>query len=136
MRTSAADPFFDTNVVLCLFGAQTAKAERAEAMLAQGAMISVQVLDEVVAIARRNMHMSWNEVRDVTGQLRAACRVAPLTLQMHDEAVRVAEETGYSIHDSMIVAAALASGCSKLYSEDLQHGRTIDGRLTIMNPFV
>lgn len=130
-----ADRFFDTNVVLYLFGAETAKAERAEALLVQGAMISVQVLNEVVAVARPKMGMSWREVRDVAGQLRAACHVTPLTLEMHDDAVRIAEAAGYSIHDAMIVAAALASGCGTLYSEDLQHGRTIDGRLAIVNPF-
>ena len=36
----------------------------------------------------------------------------------------------------LIIAAALESECRILYSEDLQSGRTIDGRLTIRNPFV
>ncbi|WP_153232350.1 PIN domain-containing protein [Methylotetracoccus oryzae] len=37
---------------------------------------------------------------------------------------------------SLIVAAALDAGCITLYSEDMQHGQAIDGRLTIANPFV
>jgi predicted nucleic acid-binding protein len=42
---------------------------------------------------------------------------------------------GYSIWDSLIVAAALQSRAKILYSEDLHHGQVIDGRLTIINPF-
>lgn len=34
-----------------------------------------------------------------------------------------------------VIAAALASGCTVLYSEDMQHGQLIDGTLTIVNPF-
>ena len=131
----AGKAFFDTNVVLYLFAAEPAKAGRAEALIAEGGTISVQVLNEVVAVARRKMGMSWFEVREITGTLRAACRVAPLTVDMHDCAVRIAEDVGYSIHDAMIVAAALASGCTTVYSEDLQHLRTIDGRVSIVNPF-
>ena len=37
--------------------------------------------------------------------------------------------------DSLIVRTALASGCSVLYTEDMQHGRRFDG-LQIVNPFV
>jgi predicted nucleic acid-binding protein len=39
-----------------------------------------------------------------------------------------------SFWDSLIIEAALASGATRLYSEDLQHGRAIDG-LKIENPF-
>jgi predicted nucleic acid-binding protein len=37
--------------------------------------------------------------------------------------------------DSLIVASALESQCSILYTEDLQHGQVIDQVLTIVNPF-
>jgi predicted nucleic acid-binding protein len=42
---------------------------------------------------------------------------------------------GFSHYDSLIVATALSINCSVLYSEDLQHGQVVDGRLTIVNPF-
>ena len=38
-------------------------------------------------------------------------------------------------YDSMIVASALEGRCETLYSEDLQHGREIDG-MRIENPFL
>ena len=56
---SAADAFFDTNVVLYLFSADAAKADRAEALLAAGGLISVQVLNEFAAVARHKLGMTW-----------------------------------------------------------------------------
>jgi predicted nucleic acid-binding protein len=41
----------------------------------------------------------------------------------------------YAHYDSQIIAAALAAGCTVLYSEDMQHGQLIDGTLSIVNPF-
>jgi len=39
-----------------------------------------------------------------------------------------------SFYDSLIVAAALSAGCTRILSEDLQNGQRIEG-LTIENPF-
>jgi predicted nucleic acid-binding protein len=40
----------------------------------------------------------------------------------------------YSFYDSLIIAAALEDGCTRLLSEDLQHGQRIEG-MVITNPF-
>ena len=131
----ATDAFFDTNVVLYLLSADAAKADRTEELLARGGTISVQVLNELVAVAHRKLRMPWQAVTDVTAVLRSVCAVVPLTLETHDRGVAIAGETGLSFGDSMIVASALGAGSSLLYSEDMQDGRVIDGRLTIRNPF-
>jgi predicted nucleic acid-binding protein len=41
----------------------------------------------------------------------------------------------FSLWDALVVRAAIRSGCSILYSEDLQHGRRVEG-LEIVNPFL
>lgn len=41
----------------------------------------------------------------------------------------------FSFYDSLIVAAALEAGCTRLLTEDLQHGQQIE-TLTIENPFL
>jgi len=40
-----------------------------------------------------------------------------------------------SFYDALIVAAALETQCQFLYSEDLQAGQEIEGKLKIINPF-
>ena len=62
------EDFFDTNVVLYLLSADTAKADRAEELLARGGTISVQVLNEFVAVASRKLRMSWIEMRESAGR--------------------------------------------------------------------
>jgi predicted nucleic acid-binding protein len=37
--------------------------------------------------------------------------------------------------DLLIVATAIESGCSILYSEDMQHNQNIENKLVIINPF-
>ena len=97
--------------------------------------LSVQVLNEFVAVARRKLDKSWEEVRRALDILRVFCpEPVPLTVETHERAVHIAERYGYSIFDSLIIAAALHIGASTLYSEDMRDGRAIDG-LTIRNPF-
>ena len=131
----AGDDFFDTNVLLYLLSADAAKADRAEALIALGGTVSVQVLNEFVAVAGRKLRLSWAEIREVLAQIRAVCTVVPITVETHERAVRICERYGLSIYDALIVAAALIAGCKTLHSEDMQHGQVIDRQLTIRNPF-
>lgn len=59
---------------------------------------------------------------------------AALTIQMHDRAREIAIKYGYGFYDALVIAAALLTGCTLLYSEDMQSGQRIE-KLTIRNPF-
>ena len=131
---SAVEIFFDTNVLLYLLSGDAAKADRAEQLLAGRGVISVQVLNEVAAVAAGKFAMEIAEIRTILAAIRAACTVKPLDVATHDLGLEIAERNRYSIYDSMLLAAAIRAECSIFYSEDLQHGQTIDG-LTIVNPF-
>jgi predicted nucleic acid-binding protein len=127
--------FFDTNILLYLLSKDEAKADRAEELLSNGAVISVQVLNEFAAVASRKVGLSWNEIKDILGPIRAVCEIEPLTLEIHDRAIEIAARYGFSFFDAMIVASALHAECKILYSEDLQHNQLIANRLRIRNPF-
>ena len=60
-------PFFDTNVVLYAFRQDDTRGQMAETLLAAGGALSVQVLNEFVAVARRKLDKSWEEVRHALG---------------------------------------------------------------------
>jgi len=128
-------PFLDTNVVLYAFRQDDARSQVAENLLAAGGTLSVQVLTEFVSVARRKLNKSWKEIRGSLAVLLVFCpEPVPLTAETHERAVQIAERYGYSIFDSLIIAAALDSGATTLYSEDMRDGQKIDG-LTIRNPF-
>jgi predicted nucleic acid-binding protein len=123
-------------VLVYLLAADATKANRAEEVLSGGGRISVQVLNESATVALRKFEMSFAETREVLDVVRSMCAVAPLTVQTHDCGVAIWERYCFAICDSVIIASALLADCRILLSGDLQHGETIDGMLTIHNPFV
>ena len=132
---SAVDAFFDTSVLLYLLSSDAAKSDRVETLLADRGTISVQVLNEFAAVAIRKLKMPLPEVREVLDTIRAVCDVEPVTVETHDRALAIVERYGFSLYDSLLIAAALIAGSKVLYSEDLQHGQLIDRRLRVVNPF-
>jgi predicted nucleic acid-binding protein len=127
--------FLDTNVLIYLLSADAKKANQAEAIVHQGGLISVQVLNELANVARRKLDMPWREVNEVLGLIRSLCSVEPLTVESHDTGRRVAERYKLSVYDAMIVASALLAGCDILYSEDMHDGLLVEEQLRIINPF-
>jgi predicted nucleic acid-binding protein len=131
---SDAEGFLDTNVLLYVLTDERSKAERALSLVEAGAVISVQVLNEFASVATRKSGLPMREVRDVLATIRQLCPVVPLTVEIHDLGLELAERYRLSIYDAMIVAAALGAGCRTLFTEDLNDGQAIEG-LTIRNPF-
>lgn len=128
--------FFDTNVLIYALAEGDPRGEKAEELLAGGGMLSVQILNEFTAVARRKMAMSWSEIADAVEAILGLCPdPLPVTLQTHQAARRIAESYQYSIYDSLVIAAAIECECAVLYSEGLRNGQTIDGRVTVRNPF-
>lgn len=130
-----AKPFLDTNVLIYAFASNDPRGPKAEAVLAGGGTVSVQVLNEFVAVCRRKLRVDWpvitralGVIRDLTGE------PLPLTVATHERALALAQQHGLAIYDSLIIASAELAGCKLLYSEDLQHGRNF-GSLLVRNPF-
>jgi predicted nucleic acid-binding protein len=126
--------FFDTNVLVYLASGDATKADRAEAALATGGAISVQVLNELTNVARRKMQMSWTDTHAFLNTLRSLLTVHPLTVATHETGLALAERYCFSPYDAMIVASALHAGCDTLWSEDMQHGMALEG-LRVVDPF-
>jgi predicted nucleic acid-binding protein len=132
---SGAESFFDTSVLLYLLSDDPIKADRVENLLSARGVIGIQVLNEFAAVALRKLRMPLIEVREILDTIRRVCDVEPITIETHDRGLAVCERYGFSLYDSMLVAAALISGVGILYSKDLQHGQVIDDQLRVTNPF-
>jgi predicted nucleic acid-binding protein len=127
--------FFDTNILIDAVSDADARAALAQRLIAGGGHISVQVLNEFAAVARRKLKKSWAEISVALEDIRSLCEPAgPLTISIHEAAVKIAAKYGYNIYDALILAAAIDAGCDTLYSEDMQDGQKI-GTITIRNPF-
>ena len=129
--------FFDTNILVYVVGQKDERTSKAEALVANGGVISVQVLNELASVSRRKLGLSWEDVGDALAALRVLCpSPTPLTTDTHDAGLRIAAKYGFPFYDALIAAAALEAECTTLYSEDFQDGQVIEDRLTVRNPFV
>lgn len=126
--------FFDTNVVLYLLSADAHKANAAEALLALGGWVSVQVLNEAASVCRRKLKLPWAEVHELLAAVKACCDVVPLSLAAHEQALHLAERYRLSLYDALICASAQELGAEVLFTEDLQDGLIL-GQVRVRNPF-
>jgi predicted nucleic acid-binding protein len=131
-----ARAFFDTNVLIYSVAESDPRSDVAEALLANGGVVSAHVLNEFVAVARRKLGMSWSDVTEALDAIRTLCpSPVSITVETHHAALRIAQQYGYHIYDALVAAAALEAKCDALYTEDMQNGQVIDNQLTIRNPF-
>lgn len=142
---TASEPgksFFDTNVLVYLFAPDAPeKRSRARQILERAAtdaelVVSVQVLQEFfVTVSRLAIEPLSSEAAEE--EIRRFCAFEVVRT---DEALVLAgiartRAARISFWDALIVEAALRANCTTLYTEDLQDGWQIDGRLHVVNPF-
>ncbi|MBI4193479.1 MAG: PIN domain-containing protein [Betaproteobacteria bacterium] len=128
--------FADTNVVVYAFAKDDAKIAIAEGILEKQPTISVQVLSEFLNVCRIKLGMDVATRHKLAAELIAGCNVVSLDPRVVEKAMEIEAQAEISYWDALIVAAALLSGCDTLYTEDLENGRTFEGQLTVVNPFV
>lgn len=131
-----ANVFFDTTILIYSVTEGDARSGTAERLLEAGGIVSVQVLNEFAAVARRKLRMSWKEIEQALGYIRDLCDdPIPITVKTHEAALRIAQRYGFHLYDSLVIASAQEADCAVLYSEDMQHGQRIES-LTLRNPFL
>jgi predicted nucleic acid-binding protein len=131
----SSSAFLDSNVLIYLVSEHTAKAEIAEGILSRSGLTSVQALNEFAWVSSRKFKKTIGEIRTALMHIRSVCSVVGIDIETHELGLDIAERYKFSIYDSMLIAAALRSGCTTFYTGDLQHGQRIEG-LTIRNPFI
>lgn len=134
--------FLDTNILAYSFDA-TAPEKRwvaqqiiDAALRTQRGIISTQVIQEFLNLALRRFDqpMSSGEAGDyLRVVLLPLCRHYP-SANFYHHALLLKDETGYAWYDALVVTAALESGCTTLFTEDMQDGRMVRD-VIIRNPF-
>jgi predicted nucleic acid-binding protein len=136
----SAPRFIDTNILLYSISrdpAEVSKRDIAIALLdADDIALSVQVLQEFYVQATRASRPDALSHDIAVGLVRTWLRftVQEITLPVMIGALEIKTIYRLSYWDAAIVAAARALGCRELLSEDMSHGREVEG-VTITNPF-
>ena len=132
--------FLDTNILLYSISqnpAESLKRDRAIALLDDDSgALSIQVLQEFYVQATRSSRADAVPHELAAGLIEAwsRFRIQDMTLPVLKTALRIRKAYGFSFWDCAIVAAALALGCDRVYTDDLTHGQVVDG-LAIIDPF-
>ena len=136
----SASHFLDTNILLYSISRapdEAAKRERAIELLDDDSGgLSVQVLQEFFVQATRVTRPDPLSHETAISLIRTWMRfpVQETTVPLMTRAFDIKAKHGFSYWDSAIIAAAEALGCKVLYSEDMAHGRHVEG-IVIVNPF-
>jgi predicted nucleic acid-binding protein len=132
--------FFDTNILVYSISrhpSEATKRERATALLQRDdGALSIQVLQEFYTQATRPTRPHRIPHDMAVGLITAwtRFRVQEISLAILNAALEIKAAHGFSYWDSAIIAAAQALGCGELYTEDMSHGRQVEG-VRIVNPF-
>jgi len=131
--------FIDTNIWLYAFieTDDSVKCATARTLIQETEpVLSTQVLNEVCVNLLRRANFTEEQVRRLIESFYEKYPVIELNRSVLLTASRLRQRYSLSFWDSTIVASALGAGVSILYSEDMQHGLTIEERLQVLNPFV
>lgn len=127
----------DTNVAIYAFTDVGEKALTARTIIERADFISVQLLNEFANAIRRKQGRTWAEITPALDRLRRAVpKILPLDEAAHLEGMRLVERYKLGFYDALMLGVAMAGGARTFYSEDLQHGMSIDETLRVVNPFV
>jgi predicted nucleic acid-binding protein len=138
-ETAAESCFIDTNIWLYAFtvGNDPEKTVRAKALIeAQSAVfVSTQVINEACVNLIKKAHFSEQQIQQLIESFYAKYAVVEFNKPLLLKASTLRGQHTFSFWDSLIVASALSSNATVLYSEDMQDGLVIENRLCIVNPF-
>jgi predicted nucleic acid-binding protein len=79
--------------------------------------------------------MPIREVKQIISAVNANCIINVVDYDTVQRALDLKERYAYSYYDSLILAAAIESGCPKIFSEDMSNRQIIENTLEIINPF-
>ncbi|GAA6619863.1 PIN domain-containing protein [Scytonema sp. NUACC26] len=132
--------FLDTNLWLYLYAKDPPeKYQKLEEIInnkSQFIQVSTQVLGELFHVLTRKNFTSKTDAVEIVLDIISCFPIQSIDTPQVSQALEINAKYGYSYWDSLILATALQSGCSIIYSEDMQHNQLINNKVQILNPFV
>lgn len=132
--------FIDTNIFVYSAVADSHHANRRQKAIEliqsedHEIVISTQMLNEFSVILIKN-GIGDDAIQKRVAEISENTTVNAVTTGTILYAWEIRLKYKFSYWDSLIIASALESNCSALYTEDLQHGQVIEKKLKIINPF-
>ena len=130
--------FVDRNIFIYAYSETEPQKRRIALKIlnSKGLVISTQVVNEFIWVMQRKFGVPRPKLQIIGNKLLNRFDVTLVNLTTIESALSIFVSYKYSYWDSLIIASALESNCSILYTEDMQNGQIIEDKLKIVNPFV
>lgn len=131
--------FIDTNILVYSSLQDDLKKHEQSILFLDGlkgstVFVSTQVMSELSVVLLKHQ-VAEVRIIDILNQISDTFNVSAITYDTVMHAWKVKQKRRFSYWDSLIIASALESDCTRLVSEDLQDGQIIERKLRIVNPF-
>ena len=127
----------DTNILVYLYDdSDERKRNISESLILDRPIIGSQVISEFLNVTKRLLKLPKNELMDKANKLFRVCEIVSMNQMTITKAKDLIVKYDFQLFDSLIVASALQSDCTVLYSEDLHHNLLVENQLRIINPFI
>jgi predicted nucleic acid-binding protein len=138
----SAEVFIDTNVFTYHLDASDARKHKTaeqivrDALATERACISYQVVQECLntVLRKAQVPLDAEGARAYLDTVLLPLMKVSASAGLYQRALDIQSRWRFGFYDSLIVASALAAGCTRLLTEDLQHGQKVEA-LTVENPF-
>jgi len=140
-KKNPATCFIDSNIWLYAFIETPDKENKRKRRIASKTIqqndliVSVQVINEICVNLLKKTDLSEEEIRALILSFYSKYYVTEIEKSILIQASQLRRKYRFAFWDSIIVSTALISNCEILYSEDMQDGLEVEGKLRIVNPF-
>lgn len=129
--------FLDTNILIYLYSTEEKKQKRVLELLQteDEFVISTQVLSEFCNVLKKKLNFTTKQINILLQDFEENFLLHTTDIEQIKTALTISDRYKYSFYDALVIAGAIHSGCTLLFSEDLQHGQAILNKVKITNPF-
>ena len=135
MKQMPDKAFIDTNIFFYLYSAdEPEKRRKIEDTIANYSCItSIQALNELNNILIKKLKLPVDEIKAVIAEITTFYTITKVDLSVIEQALDLHAEYQYSYYDCLMLSSALMSGCTQIFTEDMQNGQIIRKQLVIKN---
>lgn len=138
MKLMSDKVFLDSNILIYAYSideplkrdAVTHILERHETII-----ISTQTINEFINVMSKKKKLSYAQIMQCIHEFFSTFTVEQIYPATIIKAIDIAGTLKYSYFDSLIIASALITKCTILYTEDMHHQHNIEDSIKIINPF-
>lgn len=129
--------FLDSNVLVYLFSKDDARKEDAavSAISRNICFTGVNNINETITVLSKKFSLSHEDLLYVVKTIGKLTTIVSLKPEIILPTLQIKNRYGYSYYDSLVIALAIETGCVKIFTEDMQHGQIINGKLEIVDIF-